>query len=253
MGALYMARNRAPTPSRRASIIDTMRLSPGDRFADCYVVETTLGEGGMGVVVRARDERLDRSVAVKVLTQSAVGDAVARARLVREARAVAKLEHAGIVHVYDVGETEDGGAFLVMELVRGRDGRAVFADPAVTPQERIRIVVDAAKALRFAHDQGFVHRDIKPDNLMVRDDGRVTVLDFGLAKPVATEASIPTARPRRRTSPSKAQSPGPPPISPPSRPSRSRSTRVPTSSRSRSPPTRRSRAGSRGVATRHSR
>lgn len=116
-----------------------MRLSPGDRFADRYVVETTLGEGGMGVVVRARDERLDRSVAVKVLTQSAVGDAVARARLVREARAVAKLEHPGIVHVYDVGETDDGGAFLVMELVRGRDGRAAFADPAVTPQERIRI------------------------------------------------------------------------------------------------------------------
>jgi serine/threonine-protein kinase len=101
---------------------------PGDRIADRYVVEGPLGEGGMGVVVRARDEKLDRPVAVKLLPQAAIGDGTSRARLLREARAVAKLEHPGIVHVYDVGETPGGGAFLVMELVRGRDARKAFAD-----------------------------------------------------------------------------------------------------------------------------
>src|SRR4051795_9675137 len=92
----------------------------GTKIADRYELVTILGEGGMGVVWRARDTRLGRAVAVKVLSASSVGSDVARSRLIREARAAAALEHAGIVRVYDVGETSDGGAFLVMELIRGQ-------------------------------------------------------------------------------------------------------------------------------------
>jgi tRNA A-37 threonylcarbamoyl transferase component Bud32 len=160
----------------------------GARIADRYVIEERLGEGGMGVVFRARDERLGRAVAVKVLLASSVGDAAARARLVREARAAAGLEHPGIVHVYDVGETADGGAFLVMELVRGKSLRDRIAEGGLTVAEASRVVLDVARALSFAHTAGFVHRDVKPDNVMVRDDGRAVILDFGLAKSFTASA-----------------------------------------------------------------
>src|SRR5690242_14325994 len=93
---------------------------PGDQIGERYTLVSEVGAGGMGVVWKARDERLGREVALKLLAQASVGSDVARARLVREARAAAKLQHEGIVHVYDVGETPDGGAFLVMELVAGR-------------------------------------------------------------------------------------------------------------------------------------
>jgi serine/threonine-protein kinase len=112
--------------------------APGATIAERYVVLAPLGEGGMGQVVRARDTKLDREVAVKVLAPHAVGDAKARERLVREARAAAKLAHAGIVHVYDVGETDDGGAFLVMELVRGETLRASSSAAECAPRNRSR-------------------------------------------------------------------------------------------------------------------
>jgi serine/threonine-protein kinase len=138
----------------------------------------------MGVVLRARDERLGREVAVKILPPDRVGDATARRRLVREARAAAALEHSGIVHVYDVGETDEGGAYLVMELVKGTSLRRTLETQAASLQTRLRYVVEAARALAFAHARGIVHRDVKPDNIMIREDGRVCLLDFGLAKPV---------------------------------------------------------------------
>jgi serine/threonine-protein kinase len=161
---------------------------PGSTIAERYVVLAPLGEGGMGQVVRARDSKLDREVAVKVLAAHAVGDAKARERLVREARAAAKLAHAGIVHVYDVGETDDGGAFLVMELVRGATLRARLERGSVGAEEAIKIVIECARALAFAHRAGSVHRDVKPDNVMIRDDGRAAMLDFGIAKSITANA-----------------------------------------------------------------
>jgi hypothetical protein len=154
----------------------------GTRIADRYVLERELGAGGMGVVYCARDERLDRQVAVKLLPAPAVGDEQARKRLMREARAAAGLEHPGIVHVYDVGETGDGGAFLVMELVKGRTLRAHLEQRSLGLGKRLRALVEVGRALAFAHERGFVHRDVKPDNVMIRDDGRAALLDFGLVK-----------------------------------------------------------------------
>jgi serine/threonine-protein kinase len=157
------------------------------KISDRYELVSRLGEGGMGVVWRGRDTRLGRAVAVKLLSADSVGSDVARKRLIREAQAAAALEHPGIVHVYDAGETDDGGAFLVMELVRGRSLRAVLASSDVLSiADRVQVIIDAARALHFAHQAGIVHRDVKPDNIMIRDDGRVVVVDFGVAKPVSS-------------------------------------------------------------------
>src|SRR5687767_3753123 len=154
------------------------------RIADRYELLSELGAGGMGVVWRARDHRLGRDVALKLLAPSAVGNDIARQRLVREARAAAGLQHEGIVHVYDVGETDDGGAFLVMELVGGRSLRDLLEDQSLGFVAKVEIVIGIARALAYAHDEGIIHRDVKPDNVLIRKNGRPVVLDFGLAKPV---------------------------------------------------------------------
>ncbi|MEQ9073536.1 MAG: serine/threonine-protein kinase [Sandaracinaceae bacterium] len=147
-----------------------------------YRVVGPLGAGGMGVVYRARDEKLGRLVALKTLPKDRIGDSKARARLVREARSAAALEHPGIAQVFDVGETEDGGAFLVMELVRGESLRARMEDDALDRDALLECLGQVADALDHAHANGVVHRDIKPDNIMVREDGRAVLVDFGLAK-----------------------------------------------------------------------
>lgn len=159
----------------------------GTRIADRYELVAPLGEGGMGVVWRARDTRLGRAVAVKLLSAGSLGNEHARARMIREARAAATLEHEGIIRVYDVGELEDGGAFLVMELVRGTSLRDELGHGVLSPARAARIAAAAARALDFAHKSGVVHRDVKPDNIMLREPrDRVIVVDFGVAKPVET-------------------------------------------------------------------
>src|SRR5690606_14309056 len=140
-------------------------LEPGARIDGRYRIIGPLGEGGMGVVYRARDERLGRQVAIKTLPASRVGDEQARARLLREARAAAALEHPGIAQVYDVGETEDGGAYLVMELVRGTSLRKAMRD--LSRERVLELLDELAAALDHAHASGVIHRDIKPDNVMV--------------------------------------------------------------------------------------
>ncbi len=155
----------------------------GQLLAGRYRVGERVGEGGMGAVYRATDERLRRAVAVKLLPAQAVGDAAAMERLRREALFGASIEHPGIAHVYDVGDTDDGGAFLVMELVKGASLRALLKSDAWTDRARVFAIVETARALGAAHRAGLVHRDVKPDNIMVRSDGRVVLLDFGIAKP----------------------------------------------------------------------
>jgi serine/threonine-protein kinase len=173
-------------------------LAAGQTFAR-YVIEAPIGEGGMGEVYRAFDEKLRRKVALKVLHPDlAVPDAAAR--LVREARAAAALAHPNTIAIYDLGEI-DGTVFLVMELISGASLRAYVGDTTVPVARKLRWLVDIARGLGAAHKAGLVHRDVKPTNVMVSDEGVVKVLDFGLAKPLEaasfhTDAGLVVGTPR---------------------------------------------------------
>ncbi|HEX4515010.1 MAG TPA: protein kinase, partial [Polyangiaceae bacterium] len=160
-------------------------LNRGDKLAH-YTIESLLGSGGMGAVYLAVDSRLHRRVALKVILDSDRPEEVkeSAARLLREARAAASLTHPNIVGVFDVGET-DGRVYLAMEYVVGKTMRELMRDDAITWQRRLRWLVEVARALGAAHREGLVHRDIKPENVMVRDDGLVKVLDFGIARRTA--------------------------------------------------------------------
>jgi predicted Ser/Thr protein kinase len=145
-----------------------------------YRIEEKLGRGGMGVVYRARDPRLDRDVAIKVLPGRALADERARKRFRREAIALSKLNHSRIAGILDF-DTQDGTDFLVMEFVRGTALTARVKRGALPEPEVIRIAGEVAEALAEAHSRGVVHRDLKPENVMLSDRGDVKVLDFGLA------------------------------------------------------------------------
>ncbi len=166
----------------------------GDRI-DRYRIEAMLGQGGMGSVYRAYDEKLHRSVALKVLLLDKEGTHTAerKARMVREARAAAALHHPNCVAIYDVGE-HDGAPYIAMELVPGRSLGALQKAPAYAWDERVRWLGDIGRALSAAHRAGLVHRDIKPDNVMLGNDGVIKVLDFGIARRVSrdVDASGPT-------------------------------------------------------------
>jgi serine/threonine-protein kinase len=172
-------------------------LRPGERVGR-YVIEDALGEGGMGVVYRAVDTNLNRRVALKVVRSDAPPASGkspsgglrtdAKARLLAEARATAALDHPNAIAVYDVGEHE-GAPFIAMELVIGKTLRVFIGDPAIPPGRRIRWLTEVARALAAAHKAGLVHRDIKPENVMVRDDGAIKVLDFGIARRTAIPAA----------------------------------------------------------------
>src|SRR5688572_18415934 len=155
----------------------------GGRLAH-YRIISKLGAGGMGEVYRARDEQLDRDVAVKVLPASSFDDPTARARLVREARAAAALNHPNICAVYEVGEA-DGQAYIAMELAEGRTLSALIAG-ALPPEHVVHYGRQLADALTHAHERGIIHRDLKSNNVIVTADRRVKVLDFGLAKRAVT-------------------------------------------------------------------
>ena len=158
-----------------------MRLEPGNQL-DRYTIEAIIGEGGMGRVCRAFDTRLHRRVALKVLHLSdGVDSADAVSTALREARAAAALAHPNATAVYDADELE-GVPYIVMEFVPGTSLRQIISGPPAPLPLRIRWLVDIASALGAAHHVGIIHRDVKPENVMVRDDGLVKVLDFGVAR-----------------------------------------------------------------------
>ena len=159
-------------------------LAPGTVVGGQYRIERTIGAGGMGVVHLARDERLDRPVAIKL---GVARSAAALARLEREAAALARLSHPNVVVVYQVGE-HDGRVFIAMEYVAGGTARAWLAARPRTWREVVALFAAAGDGLAAAHAAGLVHRDFKPDNLLVGDDGRPRVADFGLARAIADVA-----------------------------------------------------------------
>jgi serine/threonine protein kinase/Tol biopolymer transport system component len=165
-----------------------MALGPGSRFAS-YEILSVIGEGGMGRVFRARDLKLQRDIAVKVLPDSVAGDPERIARFEREARTLATLNHPHIAHVYGLEDTGDGHA-LLMECVEGEDLAQRIARGPIPWHEAAPIARQIAEALEAAHEHGIVHRDLKPANIKVTPDDGVKVLDFGLAKMAdATSAS----------------------------------------------------------------
>ena len=171
----------------------------GTRIGHYHIVES-LGKGGMGEVYAAEDTRLGRRVAVKVLSRDLAIDADRRERFEREARAVAALNHPNIVTIYSVEEA-DGVPFLTLELVEGRTLDALIP-PGGLPLDRIlAYAIPLADAVGAAHQRGITHRDLKPANVMIGDDGRVKVLDFGLAKLKETQCARwpPRCRPQELT------------------------------------------------------
>ena len=145
-----------------------------------YLIEAELGRGGMGVVYRAHQPSLERTVAIKLLSSDLIGDPDGVRRFRLEAKSVAKLNHPNIVQVYDI-EEEENLIYLVMEYVDGESLDGLITKSVLTESRCLKIVADIADALHFAHEKGIVHRDVKPANVLMTSDGRVKVADFGLA------------------------------------------------------------------------
>ncbi len=158
----------------------------GQHFPQFEIVEL-LGKGAMGAVYKARQPKLDRYVALKILPPEVAKDPAFAERFMREARALAMLNHASIVAVYDFGEA-DGLYYFLMEYVDGTNLRQTIASGGLRPPEALAIVPQICDALQFAHDEGVVHRDIKPENILIDKRGRVKIADFGLAKLLDVDA-----------------------------------------------------------------
>ena len=157
-----------------------MTLTSGTKLGP-YEILSPLGAGGMGEVYRAKDTRLGRDVALKILPESFARDSDRLRRFEQEARAVAALNHANILAIHDIGQ-HNGSPFLVSELLEGESLRALLDHRALPQRKTIEYGVQIAHGLAAAHDKGIVHRDLKPENIFVTKDGRIKILDFGLAK-----------------------------------------------------------------------
>src|SRR5450830_267234 len=164
-----------------------MSIFAGSRLGP-YEILGPLGAGGMGEVYRARDERLKRDVAIKVLPASYSQDADRLRRFEQEAQAAGALNHPNITAVYDLG-AHDGAPYIVTELLEGETLRGRLAGGALAVRKAIEYAVQIARGLAAAHEKGIIHRDLKPENLFVTKDGRVKILDFGLAKLTEIEGS----------------------------------------------------------------
>jgi serine/threonine protein kinase len=168
-------------------------LTAGTRLGP-YEILTPLGAGGMGEVYRARDTRLGREVAIKVLPAELASDAERLSRFEQEARAASALNHPNVVTIHDIGKT-DGVFYVAMELVEGKTLRELCAGGSLPVRRILSIAPQVAEGLARAHAAGIIHRDLKPENVMVTKDGFVKILDFGLAKLVLPDSGEASAMP----------------------------------------------------------
>ena len=157
-----------------------MGLQPGTKLGP-YEIVSAIGAGGMGEVYRARDTRLGRDVAIKVMPVSVAQDADRLSRFEQEARTVATLNHPNIMALHDIG-TYEGAPFLVSELLEGETLRQKIEAGPIPTRRTVEYALGIAQGLAAAHEKGIVHRDLKPENIFITRDGRVKILDFGLAK-----------------------------------------------------------------------
>ncbi|UCF37464.1 MAG: serine/threonine-protein kinase [Acidobacteriota bacterium] len=155
-----------------------------------YEITGKLGQGGMGEVYRARDTKLEREVALKFLPLELEQDETARRRFIREAKAVAAIDHPYICSIYEVGQTNEGANYIAMEYVAGQTLQEKLEDGPIPLEKALPILIEAAEAIEKAHSAGFIHRDLKPANLMLTPEGHVKVMDFGLAKRILKDAEV---------------------------------------------------------------
>jgi predicted Ser/Thr protein kinase len=172
------AQEQAPTPS--ASFVAPQPAELGGHFPQLEMLEL-VGQGGMGAVYKARQIKLDRLVAVKILPPAVAGDSAFAERFSREARSLARLNHSNTITVYDFGET-DGLYFICMEFVDGKSVRQLLDAGELSTAHALKVISQICDALQYAHDEGIIHRDIKPENILIDRKGRVKIADFGLAK-----------------------------------------------------------------------
>jgi Tol biopolymer transport system component len=175
------------------SSIPRVPLSSGTKLGH-YEIQSLLGAGGMGEVYRGHDPRLGRDVAVKVLPQLFSEDSERLRRFEQEGRAAAALNHPNILAIYDVGTTKEGIPYVVSELLDGETLRQCLRRGPLPMRRAVDLALQMAKGLAAAHDRGIIHRDLKPENLFLTKDGRLKILDFGLAKLVDSQAASPNAR-----------------------------------------------------------
>ncbi len=164
-----------------------MSLTPGSKLGP-YEIVAPIGAGGMGEVWKARDTRLNRDVAIKVLPEKVAGDPEALARFEREAKAVAALSHPNVLGIFDIGKDGEN-TYAVTELLVGETLRERLAEGPLPQRKALEYALQAAHGLAAAHEKGVVHRDLKPENLFLTTDGRIKILDFGLAKVTVAEAA----------------------------------------------------------------
>ena len=164
-----------------------MTLPSGTRLGP-YEIVAPIGAGGMGEVFRAKDTRLGRDVAIKVLPDTFAKDADRLRRFEQEARAVAALNHPNILAIHDIGEY-NGAPYIVSELLEGHSLRVELNNGALPTRRAVEYAAQIAQGLAAAHDKGIVHRDLKPENVFVTHDGRLKILDFGLAKLAKLQAA----------------------------------------------------------------
>jgi serine/threonine protein kinase len=164
-------------------------LAPGSTFAG-YEVDSVVGSGGIGILYRARQVRLDRPVALKLVEPDVARDPVIRERLRREARMVASLDHPNVVPLYEAGE-EDGTVYIVTRWVEGTElGNLILREGFLEPGRAARTAAQIAAALEMAHEKGLVHRDIKPSNVILTSEDHVYLTDFGLTKRAGTAPGL---------------------------------------------------------------
>jgi serine/threonine protein kinase len=175
-------------------LAESSELAIGARLGP-YEIQGSVGRGGMGEVYRARDPRLDRDVAIKILSPAALPTRQALGRFEREARAVAALDHPNILAIHDVG-VEGDVHFVVTELLEGKTlAERLASVPQLTPGKAVEYAIQIAHGLAAAHDRGIVHRDVKPTNVFITNDGRIKLLDFGLAQQETIDSESETTRP----------------------------------------------------------
>ncbi len=155
-----------------------------------YSITEELGRGGMGVVYRAHDDRLERDVALKFLPPNLTADSAARERFIREARAASSLDHQNICTIFDVGESDEGQTYIVMAYYEGHTLKSRIDEGPLSLEQAVNIAVQLADGLATAHRKGIVHRDVKPGNIIITPEGVAKILDFGLAKLAGTKVEL---------------------------------------------------------------